>query len=45
VAGAVCADISALGLPAAAVIVAVPALAAEANTLRRRGIADILRAN
>jgi putative ABC transport system permease protein len=39
-------DITALGLPAAAaVILAVAALAAEARTLRRRGIADILRAN
>jgi putative ABC transport system permease protein len=39
-------DITALGLPAAAaVILAVAALAAEARTLGRRGIADILRAN
>ena len=39
-------DATALGLPAAAVVVlAVAALAAEARTLRRRGIAGILRAN
>ena len=39
-------DVAALGLPAAAVVVlAVAALAAEARTLRRRGIAGILRAN
>ena len=39
-------DVTALGLPAAAVVVlAVAALAAEARTLRRRGIAGILRAN
>jgi len=39
-------DMTALGLPAAAVVVlAVLALAAEARTLRRRGIAGILRAN
>jgi putative ABC transport system permease protein len=37
---------TALGLPAAGVVVlAVAALAAEARTLRRRGIAGILRAN
>jgi putative ABC transport system permease protein len=39
-------DVTALGLPAAAVVVlAVAVLAAEARTLRRRGIAGILRAN
>ena len=39
-------DATALGLPAAgAVVLAVAALAAEARTLRRRGIAGILRAN
>ena len=39
-------DVTALGLPAAGVVVlAVAALAAEARALRRRGIADILRAN
>jgi len=39
-------DVTALGLPAAAVVVlAVTALAAEARTLRRRGISGILRAN
>jgi serine acetyltransferase len=39
-------DITALGLPAAAVVIfAVAALVAEARTRRRRGIADILRAN
>ena len=39
-------DVTALGLPAAgAVVLAVAALAAEARTLRRRGIAGILRAN
>jgi putative ABC transport system permease protein len=39
-------NVIALGLPAAAVVVlAVAALAAEARTLRRRGIAGILRAN
>src|SRR5579863_2738535 len=39
-------DVAALGLPAAgAVVLAVAALAAEARTLRRRGIAGILRAN
>jgi hypothetical protein len=37
---------TALGLPAGGVVVlAVAALAAEARTLRRRGIAGILRAN
>jgi putative ABC transport system permease protein len=39
-------DVTALGLPAAGVVVlAVAALATEARTLRRRGIAGILRAN
>ena len=39
-------NVIALGLPAAAVVLlAVAALAAEARTLRRRGIAGILRAN
>ena len=39
-------DLTALGLPAAAVLVlAVAALAAEARTLRRRGIASLLRAD
>jgi putative ABC transport system permease protein len=39
-------DVTALGLPALGVVVlAVAALAAEARTLRRRGIAGILRAN
>ena len=39
-------DATALGLPAAAVVVlAAAALAAETRTLRRRGIAGILRAN
>jgi putative ABC transport system permease protein len=39
-------DVTALGLPAAAVVVlALAALAAEARTMRRRGIAGILRAN
>jgi len=39
-------NVTALGLPAAAVVVlAVAALAAETRTLRRRGIAGILRAN
>ena len=39
-------DVTALGLPAAAVVIlAAAALTAEARTLRRRGIADILRAN
>ena len=39
-------DVTALALPAGAVVVlAVAALAAEARTLRRRGIAGILRAN
>ena len=39
-------DVTALGLPAAVVVtLAVAALAAEARTLRRRGIAGILRAN
>ena len=39
-------DVAALGLPAAGVVVlAVAALAAEARTLRRRGIAGLLRAN
>jgi putative ABC transport system permease protein len=39
-------DVTALGLPAGGVVVlAVAALAAEARTLRRRGIAGILRAN
>jgi putative ABC transport system permease protein len=39
-------DVTALGLPAAAVVVlAVAVLAAETRTLRRRGIAGILRAN
>ena len=37
---------TALGLPAAGVVVlALAALATEARTLRRRGIAGILRAN
>jgi putative ABC transport system permease protein len=39
-------DVSTLGVPVAGVLVlAVAALAAEARTLRRRGIAGILRAN
>jgi putative ABC transport system permease protein len=39
-------DVTALGLPAIAVVVlALAALAAEARTLRRRGITGILRAN
>jgi putative ABC transport system permease protein len=39
-------DAAALGLPAAGVVVlAVAALAAEARTLRRRGIAGLVRAN
>ncbi|HLK78210.1 MAG TPA: hypothetical protein VKU77_31740 [Streptosporangiaceae bacterium] len=39
-------DVTALGLPAGGVVVlAVAALAAEARTMRRRGIAGILRAN
>ena len=39
-------DATALGVPAAAIVVlAVAALAAEARTLRRRGMAGILRAN
>jgi putative ABC transport system permease protein len=39
-------NVTALGLPAAGVVVlAVAALATEARTLRRRGIAGILRAN
>jgi hypothetical protein len=39
-------DVTALALPAAAVVVlAAAALAAEARTLRRRGIAGILRAD
>jgi putative ABC transport system permease protein len=39
-------NVTALGLPAATVVVlAVAALATEARTLRRRGIAGILRAN
>jgi putative ABC transport system permease protein len=39
-------DLTALALPAAAVVVlAAAALAAEARTLRRRGIAGLLRAN
>jgi len=39
-------DVTALGLPAAIVVaLAAAALAAEARTLRRRGIAGILRAN
>jgi putative ABC transport system permease protein len=39
-------DLTALALPAAAVVVlAIAALAAEARTLRRRGIAGLLRAN
>ena len=39
-------DVTALGLPAAAVVViAAAVLAAQARTLRRRGIAGILRAN
>ncbi len=39
-------NLTALGLPAAAaVVLAVAALAAETRTLRRRGIAGILRAN
>jgi putative ABC transport system permease protein len=39
-------DVTALALPAlGAVVLAVAALAAEARTLRRRGIAGILRAN
>jgi len=39
-------DVTALGLPAAGVVVlAVAALATEARTLRRRGVAGILRAN
>jgi putative ABC transport system permease protein len=39
-------DVTALGLPALGVVVlAVAALAAETRTLRRRGIAGILRAN
>jgi hypothetical protein len=39
-------DVTALGVPAAAILIlAVAALAAEARTLRRRGIAGILRAN
>ena len=39
-------NVTALGLPAAAVVVlAVAVLATEARTLRRRGIAGILRAN
>jgi putative ABC transport system permease protein len=39
-------DVTALGLPAAAVVVlTVAALVAEARTLRRRDITDILRAN
>jgi putative ABC transport system permease protein len=39
-------DATALGAPAAAIVVlAVAALAAEARTLRRRGMAGILRAN
>jgi putative ABC transport system permease protein len=39
-------DVTALGLPAAAIVLlAVAVLAAEARTLRRRGIAGILRAN
>jgi putative ABC transport system permease protein len=39
-------DITALGLPAAAVVIlALTALATHARTLRRHGISDILRAN
>jgi hypothetical protein len=39
-------NVTALGLPAAGVVVlAAAALATEARTLRRRGIAGILRAN
>jgi putative ABC transport system permease protein len=39
-------DVTALGVPAAAVLIlAVAALATEARTLRHRGIASILRAN